>query len=114
MKVAAMIRYDSAELISSDPFNTGTNTCLLYTSSQILLGDAFQHQFGCKVLTERILEIIFIYREYNFGITERWFVLVGLLNIKRSQCRHPSVTVDNVGTPAKLLHCFQHLSLIHI
>lgn len=29
MKVAAMIRYDSAELISSDPFNTGTNTELI-------------------------------------------------------------------------------------
>ena len=29
MKVAAIIRYDSAELISSDPFNTGTNTELI-------------------------------------------------------------------------------------
>ena len=30
-----------------------------------------------------IFEVVFIYREYNFGITERRFILVRFLNIKR-------------------------------
>ena len=77
-----------------------------------LHGLTFQHQFSCKVIAKCIFKVVFINREYYFSVTEGRFVFVGFLNIKRSQCRHPSVTVDNVGTPAKLLHCFQHTACI--
>ena len=57
-------------------------------------------------------EIISEYREYNFRISERRFVLISFFDIEGYKCTHPTLTMDNIGTPTQFLYCFQYTTCI--